>query len=163
MDFYNATNGPQWWQAKQWLDGNLCTQIWQGVYYDHSGSYITGLYEGRYWFERGEWELMEREQKREGWNDKEGKRNDDGLMKWCHRLLSKDLLSGTLPSLIGALQNITFLYDNCILCKRWRENDMQNRRKGHFWHFFACRDFWYNLLSGTIPSSLGNIKKLFFL
>ena len=150
MDFYNATNGPQWRQAKQWLDGDPCTQIWQGVYWDHSGSYVTGLYEGCYQFERGVWELMEREWKREGWNDKERKRNDDGLMKWHHRLLSKDLPSGTLPSSIGALQIITFLYD------------ISDNSYSTLWisYITFLSHLYYNSLSGSLPSEIGSLSLL---
>jgi len=75
------------------------------------------------------------------------------------RSLFKNQLSGTIPSSIGSLVNLQYLYVNPIPTYKQSMRSNHYQQAEHYAHILN-RDLYLNYLSGTIPSSIGFLVNL---
>jgi len=168
MDLYTATNGTHWSNNTNWLSGDPCINSWALVLC--TGGLITETY------------AREREGERETRSRSCNLHShqvlitlDDMNSRFADRDLSNNQLSGTIPSTIGLLIDLRYLYDchlnleslslslsllcmlliytralklTCFLLSTWIIVHLPTRLLNS------------NQLSGTIPSTIGSLTNL---
>jgi len=95
VDFYHATNGPKWRDNPNWLYGDPCKQSWKGVFC---------------WRSRITWLYVPNTQRKATYLAAHSLVFDDIENRHLHN----NQVSGTIPSSIGSLVNLTSLYVNRI-------------------------------------------------
>ena len=173
MDLYTATNGPNWRNSTNWLNGDPCSQKWSGVYC--SNDTVAGLYVARWVVERSN--LPRNQSINQSSIDSLSILDDHHhhieqgpLLQSTERHHSIiDWLSRESRVLVRSIQHMTLKHSfsnqslTCIISINQSIGtlSLSLSLSRYFMITITLNRFLYdNQLSGTIPSSIGPLVKL---
>jgi len=131
---YDATNGPNWYRAWNWFEGNPCTNNWWGIKCDGDGNINQIILPS---------------------NNLQGTIPPQigDLPNLSMLALFNNYITGTLPEELALLKYLAYIQLNFNSVSGTIPESLGN------WSYLVELSLIGNQLSGTIPESLGNLQR----